>query len=376
VFETIEHGVAGAAVNSVTDIFPVAWESTKGVIKVLNPVNVVSHLAGTNDDITTRPTTLVGVTGLSDDVAESQGFMGMLYLLAVLNVFVGVFNMFPLLPLDGGHAAIATYERVRERGTRRRYYADVSKLMPFAMAVIAVLLVCSCRVSTSTSPIRWAADMRRDAIGPPSAGPPGRSTWGRTRRRRRSHHGAVDDHHQDRRRRGHAPADLRLAAAGCDIVRCTCNETEAAEGLAQIVPRSPVPIIADIHHQYKMALAAMEAGVHGSPAQSGQHPSPRAHQGGRRRSSRSGVPIRIGVNAGSLDPSLYEKYGGATPEAMVESAQREIAYFHEVDFDLIKISVKASSVPLMVEAYRQLADATDTRCTSASPRPVRHRRGW
>jgi membrane-associated protease RseP (regulator of RpoE activity) len=141
VFETIDHGVAGAAVNSVTDIFPVAWESTKGVIKVLNPVNIVSHLAGTNDDITTRPTTLVGVTGLSDDVAESQGFMGVLYLLAVLNVFVGVFNMFPLLPLDGGHAAIATYERVRERGTRRRYYADVSKLMPFAMTVIAVLLL-------------------------------------------------------------------------------------------------------------------------------------------------------------------------------------------------------------------------------------------
>jgi membrane-associated protease RseP (regulator of RpoE activity) len=64
-----------------------------------------------------------------------------LYLLAVLNVFVGVFNMFPLLPLDGGHAAIATYERVRERGSRRRYYADVSKLMPFAMTVIAVLLL-------------------------------------------------------------------------------------------------------------------------------------------------------------------------------------------------------------------------------------------
>jgi (E)-4-hydroxy-3-methylbut-2-enyl-diphosphate synthase len=71
------------------------------------------------------------------------------------------------------------------------------------------------------------------------------------------------------------------------------------------------------------------------------------------------VPIRIGVNAGSLDPDLYSKYGGATPEAMLESAQREIAYFQEVDFDLIKISVKASSVPLMVEAYRQLAEVTD-----------------
>lgn len=139
VIETIDHNVASAAARSVTDIFPVAWESTKGVINVLNPVNIFGHLTGTNDDITTRPTTLVGVTGISDDVGRAQGFMGILYLLAVLNVFVGVFNMFPLLPLDGGHAAIATYERFRERGGAR-YYADVEKLMPFAMAVITVLL--------------------------------------------------------------------------------------------------------------------------------------------------------------------------------------------------------------------------------------------
>ena len=139
VFETVDHSIAGAAVNSVTDIFPTAWESSKGVIKVLNPVNVFTHLNGTNDDLSTRPTTLVGVTGLSDDVGDAAGLMGILFLLAVLNVFIGVFNMFPLLPLDGGHAAIATYERVRERDGRR-YYADVSKMMPFAMAVMTVLL--------------------------------------------------------------------------------------------------------------------------------------------------------------------------------------------------------------------------------------------
>jgi membrane-associated protease RseP (regulator of RpoE activity) len=139
VFETVEHSIGGAAVNSVTDIFPTAWESSKGVIKVLNPVNVFTHLNGTNDDLATRPTTLVGVTGLSDDVGDAAGIMGILFLLAVLNVFVGVFNMFPLLPLDGGHAAIATYERIRERDGRR-YYADVSKMMPFAMAVMTVLL--------------------------------------------------------------------------------------------------------------------------------------------------------------------------------------------------------------------------------------------
>jgi membrane-associated protease RseP (regulator of RpoE activity) len=138
-YDTIEHSVPAAAVNAVVDIFPASWEMTKGAVKVLNPVNIVTHLTGSNDDLATRPTTLVGVTGLSDDVGESQGIIGILYLLAVLNVFIGVFNMLPLLPLDGGHAAIATYERLRERNGQR-YYADVAKMMPFAMAVMTVLL--------------------------------------------------------------------------------------------------------------------------------------------------------------------------------------------------------------------------------------------
>jgi len=165
-----------------------------------------------------------------------------------------------------------------------------------------------------------------------------------------------------------------LAAAGCDIVRCTCNETAAAEGLAQIVPRSPVPIIADIHHQYKMALAAMEAGVHGLRLNPGNIRKPDHIRSVAAEARDRNIPIRIGVNAGSLDPSLYEKYGGATPEAMVESAEREMAYFREVDFDLMKISVKASSVPLMVEAYRQLSAVTDVPLhlgvTEAGPPPA------
>jgi (E)-4-hydroxy-3-methylbut-2-enyl-diphosphate synthase len=165
-----------------------------------------------------------------------------------------------------------------------------------------------------------------------------------------------------------------LAAAGADIVRCTCNETEAAEGLAQIVPRSPVPIIADIHHQYKMALAAMEAGVHGLRLNPGNIRKPEHIKAVASEARDRGIPIRIGVNAGSLDPSLYEKYGSATPEAMVESAQQEIAYFDEVGFTDIKISVKASSVPLMVEAYRQLSEVTDhplhLGVTEAGPPPA------
>ncbi len=165
-----------------------------------------------------------------------------------------------------------------------------------------------------------------------------------------------------------------LAAAGCDIVRCTCNEQEAAEGLAQIVPRSPIPIIADIHHQYKMALAAMEAGVHGLRLNPGNIRRPEHIKAVASEARDRNLPIRIGVNGGSLDPSLYEKHGGLTAEAMVESALQEIAYFHEVDFDLIKISVKASNVPLMVDAYRLLADAVDyplhLGVTEAGPPPA------
>jgi (E)-4-hydroxy-3-methylbut-2-enyl-diphosphate synthase len=151
-----------------------------------------------------------------------------------------------------------------------------------------------------------------------------------------------------------------LAMAGCDIVRCTCNEIEAAEGLARIVPRSPVPIVADIHHQYRMALAALEAGVHCLRLNPGNIRKPDHIKAVAEEAKGRGVPIRIGVNGGSLDPELYARHGGkVTPEAMVESAQRELAYFDDVGFDLVKISVKASSVPLMVEAYRQLADVVD-----------------
>lgn len=151
-----------------------------------------------------------------------------------------------------------------------------------------------------------------------------------------------------------------LAMAGCDIVRCTCNEREAAEGLARIVPRSPVPIVADVHHQYRMALAALEAGVHCLRLNPGNIRKPEHIKLVAKEAKDRGVPIRIGVNGGSLHPDLYKRYGGkVTPEAMVESAQQELAYFEEVGFDDVKISVKASSVPLMVEAYRQLADTVD-----------------
>jgi (E)-4-hydroxy-3-methylbut-2-enyl-diphosphate synthase len=148
-----------------------------------------------------------------------------------------------------------------------------------------------------------------------------------------------------------------LAGAGADIVRCTCNERAAAEGLAQIVPRSPVPIVADIHFHVEMALAALEAGVQGLRLNPGNLRKPEEIKLVAREAKDRGVPIRIGVNAGSLHPEIYERFGGATPEALVESARLELAYFQEVGFDDVKISVKASSVATMIAAYR-LASAT------------------
>jgi (E)-4-hydroxy-3-methylbut-2-enyl-diphosphate synthase len=150
-----------------------------------------------------------------------------------------------------------------------------------------------------------------------------------------------------------------LAAAGADIVRCTCNEQEAAEGLAQIVPRSPVPIVADIHFHVEMALAALEAGVDGLRLNPGNLRKPEEIKLVAREAKDRGVPIRIGVNAGSLHPDIYEKFGGATPEALVESARIELAYFQEVGFDDVKISVKASSVATMIAAYRLASETFD-----------------
>ncbi len=149
-----------------------------------------------------------------------------------------------------------------------------------------------------------------------------------------------------------------LAGAGADIVRCTCNDPEAAVGLAQIVPRSPVPIVADIHYHYQLALAALDAGVACLRLNPGNIRKPGQIKLVAEEAKARGVPIRIGVNAGSLDRDIEDKFG-ITPEALVASAQRELAYFAEVDFHDVKISVKASNVPLMIEAYRQLSETVD-----------------
>jgi (E)-4-hydroxy-3-methylbut-2-enyl-diphosphate synthase len=147
-----------------------------------------------------------------------------------------------------------------------------------------------------------------------------------------------------------------IASNGADIVRVTCNEIEAAESLVKICARSPVPVVADIHFQYKLALAAIEAGVQGLRLNPGNIRNEKQIKEVAKECLNADIPIRIGVNAGSLDKDLLEKYGDATPEALVESALLETRYLEDVNFNNIKISVKHSNVPSMIDSYRLLAE--------------------
>ena len=131
-------GLPEAVWRGVADIGVTAGRSVTGVIQALNPVNSLRHLTDETGSIENRPVTVVGISQISSDVGRFDGLKGILIMLASINVFVGVFNMFPLLPFDGGHAAIAIYERIRSRGGRR-YVADISKMVPVATAVVGML---------------------------------------------------------------------------------------------------------------------------------------------------------------------------------------------------------------------------------------------
>jgi len=151
----------------------------------------------------------------------------------------------------------------------------------------------------------------------------------------------------------------RLAEAGCDIVRCAVPDMAAAEGLKTIVKESPIPVIADIHFDYKLALAAIEAGVDGLRLNPGNIGGNDRVAAVVKAAKKRNIPIRIGVNAGSLPKDLLEKYGHPTPEALVEAAWRHIRILEEMDYKNIKISLKAHDVPLTLAAYRLMASQCD-----------------
>lgn len=151
----------------------------------------------------------------------------------------------------------------------------------------------------------------------------------------------------------------RLEKAGCEIIRLAVPDEEAAQAIAQIKKRIKIPLIADIHFNYRLALKSMEHGADGLRINPG-------NIGGRDRlkaivneAKRRSIPIRIGVNAGSLEQGFLKRFGGPTPEAMVLSALQTIEYMESLDFGLIKVSLKASDVLRTIEAYRLFSRESD-----------------
>src|SRR5712691_5241019 len=165
-----------------------------------------------------------------------------------------------------------------------------------------------------------------------------------------------------------------LVAAGVDIVRVAVPHWEDAEALVAIAAKSTVPVVADIHFQWKYAMAALEAGVQGLRINPGNIKYQDKVRLIAREAKARGVPIRIGVNAGSLEKDILERYGNPTPEALVESALTEVRILEDEDFFDIKISVKHSNPRVMIEAYRQLAEKCDyplhLGVTEAGPMPA------
>jgi len=151
----------------------------------------------------------------------------------------------------------------------------------------------------------------------------------------------------------------QLTIAGCELVRVAVLDSEAAGAIKKIKDQVSIPIIADIHFDYKLALQAMESGVDGLRINPGNIGSEERVKAVVDSAKVKGIPIRIGVNAGSLAKKLLEKYGHATPEAMMESALEHITILEKLNFNNIKVSLKASDLPLMIGAYRLLAERVE-----------------
>ena len=151
----------------------------------------------------------------------------------------------------------------------------------------------------------------------------------------------------------------RLASAGCELIRLAVPDMEAASALKEIKSQTSIPIIADIHFDYKLALAAIENGVNGLRLNPGNIGGKKKIQEIVAAARSCSIPIRIGVNAGSLSRDLLKKYNHPTPEAMVESAMNHVKLLEDLDFNLIKISLKSSDVLQTISAYRLLSQQVD-----------------
>ena len=386
-------------VTAVPGIVGTAVGQTAGVILRIpqKMVGIAQAAFGSGPRDQNGPMSVVGVGRVAGEVADGRiaglagdgvsKFVTLLMLIASLNLALFVFNLIPLLPLDGGHAAGALWEGLKRRIARLRGrpdpgYVDVAKALPiaYAMSITLIAHVGAADLRRHRQPdqalthggtTRRVGDTGRMTVslGMPPLPPP---VIAPRRTSRKIKVGKVEVG-------GDAPISVQsmcttpttdvnatlqqiaeLTATGCDIVRVACPSQDDADALPEIARHSQIPVIADIHFQPKYVYAAIDAGCAAVRVNPGniRKFDDQVKQIARAAKD-AGVSIRIGVNAGSLDPRLMQKYGKATAEALVESAVWEASLFEEHDFHDFKISVKHNDPVVMVQAYEQLAARGD-----------------
>ena len=349
---------------------------------------------------------MVGVSRISGEVfalrrtsPTTEKISYFFQLLAGVNLVLFLFNLLPIYPLDGGHIAGALYEKARATVARLRGRPDpgpfdIARLMPVAYsgrrAVPGPVGTAvhrrhrqpdhpglTGRAGQVTAGV--PGDVARDGdtgrmaipvgLGMPAAPPPVLAPRRKTRQLEVGGVGVGSDfpvsvQSMTTTKTADINATLQqiaeLTASGCQIVRVAVPDTDDAEALPIIAKKSQIPVIADIHFQPRYVFAAIDAGCAAVRVNPGNIKKFDDKVGEIARAAKdAGIPIRIGVNAGSLDKRLLAKYGKATPEALVESALWECSLFEEHDFRDIKISVKHNDPVIMVRAYELLAAQCD-----------------
>ena len=264
----------------------------------------------------------VGVAKMAGEVAH-KGFDRLMQFTAMLSLNLAIINLLPLPALDGGHFLILLIEAVTGHKLGKTAMQNIQKV---GVAMILALTIFATPV----------------AIG----GDAPVAVQSMTNTKTQDAKATLEQIH-------------KLADAGCDIIRCAVPDMDAALALKEIVQGSPIPVIADIHFDYRLALQAIESGVHGLRLNPGNIGGTEKVKAVVEAAKPKNIPIRIGVNAGSLPKDLLETYGHPTAEALVEAAWRHIRILEEMDYRNIKISLKCHDVPLTLAAYRLLASQCD-----------------
>ena len=347
----------------------------KSLVAIPTKVGALVHAIGGGQRDPETPMSVVGASIIGGDTVDHGLWVAFWFFLAQLNLVLGAINLLPLLPFDGGHIAVAVFEKIRNmiRSARGKVAAapvNYLKLMPatYVVLVFVVGYMAVDRDRRSGQPDQ-AVPVTSIGLGMPQPPAPTLAPRRTTRQLMVRDVGVGSDYpisvqSMCTTKTHDVNSTLQqiaeLTAAGCDIVRVACPRQEDADALAEIAQHSGIPVIADIHFQPKYIFAAIDAGCAAVRVNPGNIKEFDGRVGEvAKAAGDAGIPIRIGVNAGSLDKRFMEKYGKATPEALVESALWEASLFEEHGFGDIKISVKHNDPVVMVAAYEQLAAQCD-----------------